>query len=387
MRAMSLDLGARLLRAGLLGPAELSRAGVGSCSALARTLVQNGLREDALAGFFVAEGAGPVVTPDALQGVLVSGDFPLSAMEANLALPIAKAGKKWVVAMAVPDDDDTLREIQKKLGTEINARVALISDILRTIEKQKQIETARLNLASENSDSLIPARMSEAAPIALTRRRAARRSTPPQARITSDSDSTQVRMPRPKRDTWGDATVHASTKRVADARRPSARPAAPQSRLAGTLQTFDAMISALEIATSLDEAARIACQASQECGRTAVYFQVRKEMLVGIAGVGENIDEAKIRRVMLPPDPGSIFRPAWVNGEHFSGACGVSPADALYLSAIDGDGASVRIEPVFAGGRVAGLLALDNAKSGALSDARIEAVSVALGEALERIGK
>ena len=69
---MSAELGERLVEVGLLTPAQLARHGVAPHgAALARRLVSDGLVEDALAGFFLAEGFGPLAGAGDLAGVTV----------------------------------------------------------------------------------------------------------------------------------------------------------------------------------------------------------------------------------------------------------------------------------------------------------------------------
>ena len=80
---MAQDLGARLIRAGLLSRGQLARALAGGPmrgGALVAALVDDGLPEDALVGFFVSEG-----------GVKHAGDAELDAADSALVRLITRA--------------------------------------------------------------------------------------------------------------------------------------------------------------------------------------------------------------------------------------------------------------------------------------------------------
>ncbi len=131
---MAEDLGGRLTRAGLVTRADLAEivsAAPAHDAALVRALVRRGVPEDALAGFFLSEGFGPLleaVDLDRAEPVWATRLPGVMALD-FLALPLRAATDGVVVAMAAPSDAHIVRELVRVLGARVLATVARPSDI------------------------------------------------------------------------------------------------------------------------------------------------------------------------------------------------------------------------------------------------------------------
>ena len=121
---MSADLGARLQRAGLITREQLaetlSTAPLHG-SALVRALLKRGVSEDALVGYFVAEGFGPLLGPADLHGadVALVSRVPIGVLREFAALPIRAAGDQWVVAMVAPTERHVVAELERIAGVKV----------------------------------------------------------------------------------------------------------------------------------------------------------------------------------------------------------------------------------------------------------------------------
>ena len=116
------DLGGRLVRAGLLTRQQLARALAGGPAhgkVLVLSLLEGGLSEDALAGFFVADGFGPLLEGDALSSGALAGVLRPEMARGLLALPIRRSPAGLVVAMADPSDRDSVDEIRFAVGSDV----------------------------------------------------------------------------------------------------------------------------------------------------------------------------------------------------------------------------------------------------------------------------
>lgn len=317
--------------------------------------------------------------------------------------------------MVVPADDGMVSDIEQKLGMPIEPRAALLSELEAALGGEID-RTATDGVARRLSDpaSGLPATGSTPTRDAnafrehtaadptfdLVKRRATkgatRKLTPAKGVDAANATEIFVKKPlapppvparRKRSETWSDETLAVSTHTLDTAPMPAIGTPTmrPLSRSTSSLKTFEAIVGAMRNVNDEQEMFRLACRAAAGVSRSVVYFEVRPQQLVGRAVEAEHLDEDRVRRVALPTDAGSVFRRPWALGERYRGACGSSAADAIYLSAIDGVGAHVHIEPVVLEGRVIGLIALDEVNKSPLTEARIEAIAVALSESLERL--
>ncbi len=133
---MADDLGARLVQAGLVTPeqlAEVRGTAPPHDGALLSALIRRGLSEDAAAGFFVAEGLGPLMDAEDLQGDATARHrIPGSMARQLLAMPIRDSAAGLVVAMAAPSDPHALAELRRAVG----------GPVLPTVARMTQLEAA-----------------------------------------------------------------------------------------------------------------------------------------------------------------------------------------------------------------------------------------------------
>lgn len=163
---MADDLGGRLARAGLVTRddlAEIVATAPAHDAAFVRALVRRGVSEDAIAGFFLSEGFGPLLSRADLGRAdgLWAGRLPARMALDFLALPVRAATDGVVVAMAAPSDDHLVHELSRVLGARAIATIARASDI------EGCVRAAHPDVASE------PPRQMDSEPpvLELTRRR------------------------------------------------------------------------------------------------------------------------------------------------------------------------------------------------------------------------
>jgi hypothetical protein len=163
---MNADLGARLLAAGLVTREELGRALASVPAhggALAAELVRGGVEEEALLGFFVADGFGPVVDPKELENAEGDERVPPQLAVDMLALPLRTSASGLHVAMADPSDVHAVRELRQKTGVAILPMVAPVRALTSVLDARFPDEWAAARERRQDPD--------QAAPIALVRRR------------------------------------------------------------------------------------------------------------------------------------------------------------------------------------------------------------------------
>ena len=134
------DLGGRLVQAGLVtrdALLEVLGAAPPHEAALVARLVDRGLSEDALAGFFVAEGYGPLMSLADLLGAEPSATARVSsAMAAELlALPMYLSPAGLVVALAAPTDPHAVAELGRATGERVLPAVAKVGELRHAVRQ------------------------------------------------------------------------------------------------------------------------------------------------------------------------------------------------------------------------------------------------------------
>ncbi len=128
------DLGGRLVQAGLVTRERLAEV-LGTAppheGALIAGLVDRGVSEDGLAGYFVAEGFGPLIE----RGDLLSAEpsalalVPASMAAELIAVPIYRSPAGLVVALAAPSDPHAAAELSRAAGDRVLPAVARVQDL------------------------------------------------------------------------------------------------------------------------------------------------------------------------------------------------------------------------------------------------------------------
>ena len=165
---MADDLGARLVQAGLVTPHDLAEV-LGAAppheAALVRALVRRGLSEDAIVGFFIASGFGPLMDAAELAAADPRALHALSPTIACelVALPVRASPAGLIVAMAAPTDAHALGELRRAVGGEVLPAVARESELSAAL--------ARAYPGGERPRSAPPPLESEPPVLELVRRR------------------------------------------------------------------------------------------------------------------------------------------------------------------------------------------------------------------------
>lgn len=146
---MSADLGARLQRAGLVTREQLAETLASAPlhgAAFVRALLRRGIAEDALVGYFLAEGFGPLISAAELAGAdrTLAAQVPASVLEEFAALPLravsgdgrqdaaegrAGRGGHWIVAMIAPTERHAVSELERIARVQVVPAVARWSEL------------------------------------------------------------------------------------------------------------------------------------------------------------------------------------------------------------------------------------------------------------------
>lgn len=129
-----------MIRAGLVTREQLAAAiakGPLVGGALAAALIGEGLDEDALAGFFLSEGLGPLLDARGLQHINenVAGKIPAEMARALVALPVRMSPSGIVVAMIDPSDKHALGELERALHAQVVPATSRLSDLSAAIDR------------------------------------------------------------------------------------------------------------------------------------------------------------------------------------------------------------------------------------------------------------
>lgn len=437
---MSQDLGARLLRAGLVTRGQLGdavrRSGVETGAALMSALVSNGLPEDALAGFFLSVGFGPLVERhelDAADAELlqkVSRDIA----EDCLALPLHSLPDGIATAMGDPTNSENVERLSTLLSRRVLPRVARVRELqeaiaarasayeARTVVRDMSAELALMNDSpvpdeatavelvrrrpisfSSNDDNettavgkhpaLVQMEEAEASAVPLVRQKPI--STPAQAVSGPPSEAPWSDSPTVANDSWADGLTTKGKLPVPPHALPTVVPKGtisprdpldtePGGTTPGDITRF---LTELSVAGDRDLAVRIACEASLTVAGSSVFFSVKKDVIQGRDGDGNGVSKDVVRSLSIPLTGSSNLRKAAVDGVPYYGALGKSAAEALFAAVIGARGNHILFQPIHVSGKAAGLLCLDGVQFEEAGRAQVQMIADALAAAFSRIIK
>ncbi len=134
------SLGDRLLRAGLVTERELAEADGDTAlhgAALVASLSRSGIDEEALAGFFLSEGYGPLLGREQLRRAdpAALGRLPAKLASEFLAYPVRATPGGLLIALADPTDPHIASEVQRAVGGPIIRALARVSDLQYAIAR------------------------------------------------------------------------------------------------------------------------------------------------------------------------------------------------------------------------------------------------------------
>lgn len=350
------DLAAELLNAGLVTPRQVDNASQDGAhgSRLALALTRQGLDENALAGFFISKGFGPLLDKADFDRAQTATTQKLSASTAHalFVLPVRASAAGVIVAMADPTDRTAIRHLNETFPSGILPTVARVSELGEALERIYPGGVSRPP-GKRHSDAL-----------ELTRAR----------RITQ-----ALPLVRPK---------ERAQAKPEDAPVPKSVPiASPEQVPATPKPSYPALDTApylarIEQAMTRDQVIETACEAVADAARAACFVAIRKKVFRGWFGSGSGVTRDGIRSLWIPVDKACSLRDAVETPDPYSGGFGHTAADQLLRSALGGDGVSLSIVRVTVGEKTIGLLcAVDwHHGTGLLSQ-----LAEATGEALRRV--
>lgn len=419
---MADDLGARLVQAGLVTPdllADVLGAAPPHEGALVRALVRRGVSEDALAGFFVAAGFGPLLE----RADLASADpRPLGARMASglVALPVRSSAAGLIVAMAAPTDAHALAEIRRAVGGPVLPVVARVSElwealtraypegvrvtsepppleseppVLELVRRRRQDEVERVDrffgaLGSADDEAFVP--LVRHKPVAAPRKKVITKSFEPPSAAAIAAERRRSSQPSPpersiipiEHERWEVAEPPSHPNKVDPAQlrtfsSPPARGMRPPP-IGGTL-------AAIRASHDRDEIVALACRGALTVCRASILLALRKGVLKGWDGAGAGLTRDVVRNLWIPTNSPSMFRDVVARGEPYEGPHRASAADNLFRAAVGSRGGEVSIQPVVLAGKTVAVFAADGVAYEREGRARIEALARAIAAAFERI--
>ena len=370
---MGSTLSSQLIDAGLISSVEAQkldgRAGNPSIHAIG-ALVASGVREDALAGFFIERGFGPLVTTDVLDNPQRRAlrAIPRSLADRLLALPLEVDDRGVIVAMADPSDKEAVIELQKAMGERVRPAVALYTQMRAAIAKAYMpSETPPTPTSTSNSDviELTTRRQPEGAlPLVRPKQASSGRplvadehgiwSSPPQNATSEVWDAA-----------WSAAENKAQEPMLSKPPRPTALDIAPD-------------LAHLSTSPSRDELLKRACAIAAGEDTSAVFLAVRQGSFRGHCGAGVRVSEDAISNLLIPSGSASMLRDVFEKSVPYFGSWGTSAADRLLRSAIGAHGETISIAPVAIKKRVVGILCIDDQADPAVAPAVADAIAESL---------
>ncbi len=331
---MSEDLGTRLLRAGLVTGAGLARClarggrDLEHGGRLAAALTESDLAEDALVGFFLSEGLGPLVSAVALQEADADLRHQLSLDDAfeQRCLPLSRGAEGVLVAMTDPSSEEALGAIERLLGEHVVPALARWSDIRAALA---------LSLGAAKPSIEQP-----------------RRGIDDWSDLSDPAESAQVQKPPPERE---------------------------------RLPDIGSALSEIRATLDRDLLFRRASEAIETVCRSFVLFIRRDDALKGWECGGASLKRDSIRELWIPTGSPSVFRDVVAEGDPYRGPHGERTADRVFRATVGSDGRDLLVLPVQVNGKVVALFACDEVTFGDEGADRARIVAHAVGAALKRI--
>lgn len=371
----------QLVEAGLVTEAQAQASDPGdplvATIRVIQNLVDRGLDERTLAGFFVTKGFGPILQAAELARAdheLVERLCPSDAHDL-CAMPLRSTAAGAVVAMANPTDEHAVAKLSLALGDRILPTVAKLSDLLAAIDRAYPPDrpamrsdpvasgatrppTGVVSLVQEERDSEPPSAFASLA-------------SPVWDRAWSRSATErEVALPPSSHEIPLPTVSHAPSESES-----GPTPSPDSHRVRGS-------IDGLRDAATRDEAVRAACQACSAMSRGAAFLALRKGVFRGWDGAGEDVTSAGIRSLWVPASNPSILNDVMHSGKAFRGVYGETAADHLFRAAFGSHGREVAIIPVLIGRRLVGVLC---ANDPAVDTEDLERIADALGQTFERL--
>lgn len=347
-------------------------------------LVESGLDERALAGFFVSRGFGPMLqAPELSRADLeLVRRLPPSDARALLAMPLRPSAAGAVVAMADPTDEEAVERLGALLGGPILPTVAKLSDLRAAIDRHYPERHAR-----DEDSAPDPRRRAPSGVVPLVQEKGPPTNETHEGIRSPDFASTASPV-------WDRAWSRSNTEREVSltpqaSRMPShmpvpsfAPPATSMPAPAASESAIEEKLVELAEVSSRDEAVRVACEACAALSRGAAFLALRKGVFRGWEGAGDDVTSAAIRSLWVPASNPSMLNEVLHSGKVFRGAYGDTAADHLFRSSFGAHGREVAICPVHVGARMVGVMCVNDPPA---ATEALERVADALGAAFQRL--
>ena len=401
---MGEDLGARVLREGLVSREQLADALAEGASGgiLATALLRHGLDEGALHGLLLREGYEPASADE-----LVAGTGPLSRLlhgrmaHTLQALPVEDRGHEVVVAMVDPSDTHALRELRFGLGRMIRARVALAGELRQALasaypgDVPPEPRETPLALVRRRPGSAASSASGSVAPRSepSSRRRVTRpmvpitaptapepsAEPPPEPPVPTPTEAPPRRarsIISPAEASWGDLEDPA----------PRPTPARPGRRRRITAPPpVGPLLADLRRARDRDTIVRLTCDGVASVAKVVVFLALRRGVLRGWEARGGQLTPDAVRNLWIPIGSPSVFKRVIATGESYEGPHGTSTADDLFRAATGSRGGRLVIHAVRVAGKPLGALCAEGVRFDDLGRRRVEELVLAAGRAFERV--
>ena len=151
-----------------------------------------------------------------------------------------------------------------------------------------------------------------------------------------------------------------------------------------TIPLPDPPLVQLRGARQRDEIASLTLDYISQMTRRALFFVVKKNLLVGQDGRGENADAATVQKLAINIDVPSIFRDVIASRLPYRGPLPETAANRAFAQSIGGVGWEVLLMPITIRERIIAVLFADNATM-PLPDAALHATTREAGLAYERL--
>ena len=381
------DIVTALLEAGLVTESQARAAhatnGSSSGADVVERLVDAGLDERVLAGFFVSRGFGPMLQSAELARADVELIRRLTASDARslVAMPLRPSAAGAVVAMADPTDEDAVARLSEVFGGRILPTVARLSDLKAAIDRHfppGSVDPVEGSVRPERGRA-----PSGVMPLVQEKALAADETVDGSPAPDFASTASPV---------WDRAWSRSNTEREVSltpqaSRMPSQIPVpsivAPSVRAPAVSESaIDAHLVELAEVGSRDEAVLAACKACAATSRGAAFLALRKGVFRGWDGVGDEVTSAAIRSLWVPASNPSMLNEVLHSGKVFRGPYGDTAADHLFRAAFGTHGRDVAICPVQVGSRMVGVLCVNDPP---VETDTLERVAEALGRAFQRL--
>jgi hypothetical protein len=412
MHVMHADLGTRFVESGLITREMLAKARLivpRACGGpFAKELVRLGLTEQAIVGWMVARGYGPVVRPETLAAAnpkLVEL-LPSDVARELLALPLREGPSEVFVALADPSDARAVMQLETIFNKRVVARVAPVRALNKALsdwydapddgdEEGTRPGIAPTSFAERLTESL-PADDPDREPTGRVERHSVSfHASPTRSYARSEFEQRALEKVEPPSSGspahdhssaasfWSELTgLRAQSEpRLGAVQSPVRRP----SSAAPKPVSFSDALDDIRQCRDVNKLAKLVCGAGQLAARTIVLLKYRDLIFQGWEISGAGLDRDHISSLRIPSGTESVFHDVVASGAPYSGPHGTTPSDALFRIATHSAGKSLYVHPIVIGRKLVAALCADDVAIGDLGAPRLAELARAMTDSIVEI--